>query len=139
MTTLKQIEANRRNAQNSTGPRTEAGKERSSRNAVRHGLTAETVIEPLEAQPWRLVSTGKEPAPLSRGCTRYGATRRPLRRGSAAPFESSGAIAMKGPHTETFRRICSIVVARKGGASFAPSNIGNELVKCHAIAGQQLH
>ena len=48
MTTLKQIEANRRNAQSSTGPRTEAGKERSSRNAVRHGLTAETVIEPLE-------------------------------------------------------------------------------------------
>ena len=32
----------------STGPRTEAGKERASRNAVRHGLTAETVIEPLE-------------------------------------------------------------------------------------------
>ena len=48
MTTLTQIEANRRNAQSSTGPRTEAGKERSSRNAVRHGLTAETVIEPLE-------------------------------------------------------------------------------------------
>ena len=48
MTSLKQIEANRRNAQNSTGPRTEAGKQRSSRNAVRHGLTAETVIGPLE-------------------------------------------------------------------------------------------
>ena len=48
MTSLKQIEANRRNAQSSTGPRTEAGKQRSSRNAVRHGLTAETVIEPLE-------------------------------------------------------------------------------------------
>ena len=48
MTSLKQIEANRRNAENSTGPRSEAGKRRSSRNAVRHGLTAETVIEPLE-------------------------------------------------------------------------------------------
>ena len=48
MTSLKQIEANRRNAQHSTGPRTEAGKQRSSRNAVRHGLTAETVIGPLE-------------------------------------------------------------------------------------------
>ena len=33
---------------NSTGPRSKAGKQRSSRNAVRHGLTAETVIEPLE-------------------------------------------------------------------------------------------
>ena len=48
MRSLKQIEANRRNAENSTGPRSEAGKQRSARNAVRHGLTAETVIEPLE-------------------------------------------------------------------------------------------
>ena len=48
MTSLKQIEANRRNAEDSTGPRSKAGKHRSSRNAIRHGLTAETVIEPLE-------------------------------------------------------------------------------------------
>jgi hypothetical protein len=48
MTSLKQIEANRRNAEDSTGPRSKAGKQRSSRNAIRHGLTAETVIEPLE-------------------------------------------------------------------------------------------
>ena len=32
----------------STGPRTEAGKEISRRNAVRHGLTAETIITALE-------------------------------------------------------------------------------------------
>jgi hypothetical protein len=48
MTSLKQIEANRRNALKSTGPTSEDGKQRASRNAVRHGLTAETVIEPLE-------------------------------------------------------------------------------------------
>jgi hypothetical protein len=48
MTSIKQIEANRRNALKSTGPTSEAGKERSRRNAVRHGMTAETVIEPLE-------------------------------------------------------------------------------------------
>lgn len=48
MTSLKQIEANRRNALRSTGPRSEDGKQRASQNAVRHGLTAETVIEPLE-------------------------------------------------------------------------------------------
>ena len=44
MTSLKQIEANRRNALKSTGPRSENGKQRSRRNAVRHGLTAETTI-----------------------------------------------------------------------------------------------
>ena len=48
MTSLRQIESNRRNAQRSTGPKTQSGKQRSSQNAVRHGLTAETVIGPLE-------------------------------------------------------------------------------------------
>jgi hypothetical protein len=48
MATEKQILANQQNAQHSTGPRTEAGKRRSRRNAVRHGLTAETLIDTLE-------------------------------------------------------------------------------------------
>ena len=48
MTSLRQIEANRRNARLSTGPATDEGKRRSRRNALRHGLTAETVIDALE-------------------------------------------------------------------------------------------
>jgi len=48
MTSLRQIESNRRNAQKSTGPKTDDGKARASRSAVRHGLTAETVIKLLE-------------------------------------------------------------------------------------------
>jgi hypothetical protein len=48
MISLRQIEANRRNARLSTGPVTEAGKRHSRLNAVRHGLTAETVIDALE-------------------------------------------------------------------------------------------
>ena len=36
----KQIEANRRNAQFSTGPKSQTGKQNSSRNATRHGIFA---------------------------------------------------------------------------------------------------
>ena len=42
------LEANRRNSQKSTGPRTEDGKKRSSLNAVTHGVTARTVLLPGE-------------------------------------------------------------------------------------------
>jgi len=43
VTTKKQTEANRRNAQRSTGPTTDAGRARSSKNALKHGLTAKDV------------------------------------------------------------------------------------------------
>src|SRR3974390_2146038 len=48
MTSFRQNEANRRNARLSTGPVTEEGKRKSRQNALRHGLTAETVIDALE-------------------------------------------------------------------------------------------
>ena len=48
MTSFRQIAANRRNALKSTGPTTLAGKDRSRRNAIRHGLSAETVITAVE-------------------------------------------------------------------------------------------
>lgn len=40
MATDRQIAANRQNAKRSTGPRSRAGKKRSSRNSFRHGLAA---------------------------------------------------------------------------------------------------
>jgi hypothetical protein len=43
MTSEAQVEANRRNARKSTGPRTQEGKEASRRNALRHGLAAEHI------------------------------------------------------------------------------------------------
>ena len=43
MATKKQIEANRRNAKKSTGPKSEEGKAKSALNATKHGLTSRRV------------------------------------------------------------------------------------------------
>ncbi len=48
MATEKQLEANRRNAEKSTGPRTAEGKSNSSRNNLRHGLTGQISLLPTE-------------------------------------------------------------------------------------------
>ena len=40
----RKLEANRRNAQRSTGPRTEEGKSQSRRNALKHGILASAVL-----------------------------------------------------------------------------------------------
>jgi hypothetical protein len=43
-TSDKQIEANRRNAELSTGPKSDLGKLRSSKNAVKHGIYSQTTV-----------------------------------------------------------------------------------------------
>jgi len=44
MATQAQIQANRLNAEKSTGPRTEEGKRKASQNALKHGLLAQTMV-----------------------------------------------------------------------------------------------
>jgi hypothetical protein len=54
MASLNQIEANRRNATLSTGPRTEAGLETSSRNHLTHGLyTRQDYVKPEELELYK--------------------------------------------------------------------------------------
>jgi len=48
MSSAAQQITNAQNAQRSTGPRTESGKQRSSQNAIRHGLTGSIVVLPGE-------------------------------------------------------------------------------------------
>ena len=67
MATAQQIEANRANAQLSTGPRTEAGKATASRNATSHGLaTAHTILpgEDAAAFDQLIANLIREHAPL---------------------------------------------------------------------------
>lgn len=46
MTSERKIQANRRNAQRSTGPRSRKGKRRVSKNALRHGLATRILDDP---------------------------------------------------------------------------------------------
>lgn len=50
MTSRKQIEANRRNAQSSTGPKTPQGRVKSSANASKHGVLSERFLSNYEDQ-----------------------------------------------------------------------------------------
>ncbi|MBI4316972.1 MAG: hypothetical protein HY675_00665 [Chloroflexi bacterium] len=51
MTTAAQIDANRRNAQKSTGPSTPEGKARVALNALKHGIRASTLVASLQRTP----------------------------------------------------------------------------------------
>jgi hypothetical protein len=48
MSSSSRAEINLANAQHSTGPKTHAGKKKSSLNALRHGLTSQIVVMPTE-------------------------------------------------------------------------------------------
>lgn len=48
MASAKQIEANRRNAEKSTGPKSSTGKQSSSLNSLKHGLLSQNTLLPWE-------------------------------------------------------------------------------------------
>lgn len=68
MASEKQIAANRRNASNSTGPKTKTGKKRASLNAFRHGLAAKGLrtidAERLEQVARRIAGNSNDAAVL---------------------------------------------------------------------------
>ena len=67
MSSRKQQRANKQNAQHSTGPRTDEGKQRSSQNALKHGLRSKHPVIP-----------GEDPAEYQRKLDKLRADLRPL-------------------------------------------------------------
>jgi hypothetical protein len=69
MTSATKIAANRRNARRSSGPRTAAGKQTVSRNALRHGLSALPHRTPeiaAELDRWANIVAGEDADPVQR-------------------------------------------------------------------------
>jgi hypothetical protein len=67
MSSAAQINANHSNSRLSTGPRTEAGKQKAALNSTRHGFTGQVVLLTAEeAEPYRLFNEAfqKQLAPV---------------------------------------------------------------------------
>src|SRR4030081_3080518 len=70
MATEKQFQANRQNAQKSTGPRTPEGHAAVRLNGVTHGLTAETIVLKGESEA-RLHRPARFAGSRARSCEPY--------------------------------------------------------------------
>ena len=67
MRSSARVRANRRNARRSTGPRTQEGKSRVAKNALRHGLAIPVTIDPAlagAAERLARVIAGKDVGPI---------------------------------------------------------------------------
>ena len=93
MSTEKQIAANRRNAQKSTGPKTPQGKAAVSMNSLRHGLRARTVVLP-----------GDDPQEFQRLCEDLEAEWQPLTRTEQIYLEQMATAYWKLQRLELFEK-----------------------------------
>ncbi len=130
MTSFKQIEANRRNAFKSSGPTSTDGKQASRRNALRHGFTAETVLEPLEnAEEYRafeaaIVAEYLPQTPVERELVhRLASLFWRLRRATSI---ETGLLRMQGEIVLAFRSSRQSNVATDGGVTGAPTVANRE-------------
>ena len=79
MASEKQLRANRENAMRSTGPKTAAGRLKSSRNALRHGLSLPLMADPAAAMRHiRSRSNWRPKGPMSGGGWRRSKWRKPM-------------------------------------------------------------
>ena len=136
--TEKQLQANRRNSQRSTGPRTEEGKHHSSRNALQHGIFSSTVVitvgpnaeNPEEYQNllhgmmnyWRPIGTMEVELVRDMTDTIW-------RRARCKQFEIGGLMRARARERERVAREECDSVRRGEGRSTSRTTLGMQLVK----------
>jgi len=116
MISERQLNANRRNAQFSTGPRTPEGRAAVAHNALRHGLTPQTAVlpneDPEEFGELRDASARSKPA-CSTSVSRNSATTTPIPRSIPAPAPT--------PTTTATSKVFPVTKPASSDRSTAPS------------------
>jgi len=132
MASERQIAANRRNARKSTGPRSGGGKNRSSRNAYRHGLTVSITstaasAKQLDKLVCEIAGNTEDPILLDRARTiaqaEFDLAR--VRRAKVALIERASAFGELDPPrlTPTLTQMISLLKALDRGRFIPPRPI----------------
>jgi hypothetical protein len=112
MATEKQIAANRANAKRSTGPRTLAGKLKSSRNAYRHGLSSpprlDTVMSAETEVIVRALIHGDENEEKMRVAAEFAAAHLELLRIRSMRADAMAKVDLARPDIEELQRLAAL-------------------------------
>ena len=112
MATEKQIAANRANAKRSTGPRTLAGKLKSSRNAYRHGLSSpprlDTVMSAQTEVIVRALIHGEENEEKMRAAAEFAAAHLELLRIRSMRAGAMAKVDLARPDIEELQRLAAL-------------------------------
>ena len=112
MASDKQIAANRANARKSTGPRTAAGKLKSSQNAFRHGLSAPLRLDPAASARVESLAhaiAGEDPNPDQvKVAAEFAQAQLELERIRMTREEFMGSLDVDQPELETLQKIAAL-------------------------------
>ncbi len=130
MPSERQIAANRRNARKSTGPRSGAGKNRSRRNAYRHGLTvsitsSEGFAKQLDKLAREIAGDTEDPILLerARAIAQAELDLARVRRAKVALVERASAFGELDPPRLTLTQMISLLNAFARGRQILPRSI----------------
>jgi hypothetical protein len=111
MATEKQIAANRANAQKSTGPKTAAGRLKSSRNALRHGLSVPLSLSMTTAKAdalARVLASDQADVDQLAAATEVAHAQMELLRIRAVRAEMTAQVDLGSADVETLRRLAAL-------------------------------